>query len=47
MQSIKSLFDQNKDGNPASQVVQLNHGEVSSEDTSEVLYGFHKVYFKV
>ena len=47
MQSIKSLFDQNKDCNTASQVVQLNHGEVSSEDTSEVLYSFHKVYFKV
>ena len=37
LQSVKNLFYQNRDGNPVSQVVQLNHGEVFSEDTSEVL----------
>ncbi|EFX78727.1 hypothetical protein DAPPUDRAFT_320217 [Daphnia pulex] len=35
-ESAKNLFYQNRDGNPASQVVQLNHGEVFSEDTSEI-----------
>ncbi len=47
LQSVKNLFYQNRDGNPASQVVKLNIGEVFSEDTSEVLYILHKVYFKV
>ncbi|XP_046443927.1 uncharacterized protein LOC124193984 [Daphnia pulex] len=35
-ESVKNLFYQNRDGNPVSQVVQLNHGEVFSEDTSEI-----------
>ncbi|XP_046443957.1 uncharacterized protein LOC124193996 [Daphnia pulex] len=35
-ESFKNLFYQNRDGNPVSQVVQLNHGEVFSEDTSEI-----------
>jgi hypothetical protein len=47
LQSVKNLFYQNRDGNPASHLVQLNHDEVFSEDTSEVLYILHKVYFKV
>ncbi len=42
MQSVENLFDRNRDGNPTSQVfhpdVQLNHGEVFSENTAEVLY---------
>jgi hypothetical protein len=44
MQSVENLFDRNRDGNPTSQVfhpdVQLNHGEVFSENTAEVLYIF-------
>jgi len=42
MQSVENLFDRNRDGNPTSQVfhpdIQLNHGEVFSENTAEVLY---------
>ena len=37
IQSLKNLFEKNRDENPASQVVQLNHGENFSEDTTEVL----------
>ena len=47
LQSVKNLFEKNRDGNPASQVVPLNHGEVFSKDTSEVLHILHKVYFKI